>query len=459
MSQSQTYCGVPAAWSLSYVPQQQRQRQQEEKSAINPSPQPEEPAADMDESESLEPIVKKKRLRRLRRIADDEDDDDEEQSVIELDPPGSYACTNCQESVDGRSSNTDLPPEARTRRLCILCNMLHPQPAPTEAASSSSSSSAAAASSDGDTPNAAQLARANVEYQVGDIVQLEYTRENEEHESLGYGEVVRMLPIPRATRSGHPTYRQMVIRWIFEYDDLLREEADSIDADILAEVEFEDGDYAFSHHEQQINVYNVVGTKNELRPVIEFMWDGTNLGPIQKKFPQSSNPAQDIPRHLALIKEFLCSHKIWSDTKTGCDWWFLVNRLLTMGREGSNPEKRAEMEVYFFDKTNNLEPKAAPAITWERVATGSEKAYCDACGCHRFVAWRWVEKDWKLGSVCKERIDVVDKFARQLREWRARVAQHGNNISQFWLHQVAWKLNALRDEAAEAIRGDHGFQR
>ena len=359
----------------------------------------------------------------------------------------------------------------------------------------------AAAAAAGEPLTAEQYARRNKEYPVNSIVEIEYSVPGDGMEHIGYGEVVRMAPIPMATRSGQPTHRTMRIRWLYDYEALVSEE--NVTAEAFEKLNFQDGDLAFSNHEQDVNVYNVVRTCNDMRETIEFYYDGHNLMlerhrgtsvpsarlydasdddedgdeemevlelsddtdvdeiVIHRSRPHAAAAAaqaeaeaddESLPRHLFIVKEFLFSNKIWSDTKYGADWWFMLNSLLSMGHSSTNTRARSSLEETFFDSpAENREPLPGK-VTWD--AIDPERAKCAACGIVRMLTWRWVETGWDVGKTCKQRIDVLRLACDFLFNKRAEAMASKPHLPIRWLKRVTDKLNELRSDCMLAIAGE-----
>ena len=135
-------------------------------------------------------------------------------------------------------------------------------------------------------------------------------------------------------------YRQMYIKWVYDYKALV----DEIGADTLAELDFMEGDYSYSNHGQQVNVYNVIGPCNEKKDLIEFEYDGeilrkktTDENEGEQKEPPAKKqkieqPIRQLPRHEFIVMQFLQSYKAWTDTKYGRDLYFVINSLMSMGQ-------------------------------------------------------------------------------------------------------------------------------
>lgn len=305
----------------------------------------------------------------------------------------------------------------------------------------------AAASSPGDEEEEFELltpeqnARKDKVYKEGDIVEVEYNAPGETEEQKGFG-IIKAMNHKRSPQ-GHLTAR---IVWIYERQDLLADN-DELEESVLEDMNFEDGDYASSDHEQNVNVYNIVCTRNEeMRDLIKFFWDGTKLKSIEP-----SAPRKQLPQHLVLLKEWLLSYKIWKDTRFGTNWWWTINSLLNIGHATSNLSTRTALEGFFL--RNDKEPCVSTAVTWERVVATSER--CDACGNSRFVTAKWVEKGWTVGKTCQARIDALYQTCLYMQTVRATAAENKLNISQVWLERVSLKLHELSTTAQLAIAGDH----
>jgi len=351
-----------------------------------------------------------------------------------------------------------------------------------------------------------QHARRNNEYTTNDIGEIEYAVSGDAMEHIGYGEVVRMAPIPMATRSGTPAFRTMRIRWIYECEDLMAE--DSISPDAFEKLDFEDGDMAFSNHQQDVNVYNVVRVRNEMRDTVEFYYDGRSLRPASQRgavihdeqdeeeqnheedgekdsndegpssmdidesddeemiiprrrglVPSSaaaSEPADEsLPRHLFIVKEFLFSNKVWSDTKYGADWWFTLNSLLSMGHSSTNTRARSILEEMFFDTPEENREPVLCEVSWDRIVP-AERVKCDACGIKRMVTWSWEETGWSVGKTCKERIDTLHTTCAFMFNARTEAMASKPHLPLRWLEKVTKKLNRLRNDCMLAIAGEHG---
>jgi len=402
-------------------------RRHEHKSAINPTPMRETDGPAVD---SVWSSPQRSHRRRVRIVEDDDDDDEEEAEV----PIASAAAAAVQPCVDVEMAKGDEPAAA-----------------------------AAAAPSAHAELTADQHARRNAEYTPGDIVEIEYTVPGDSVEHVAYGEVVRMAPIPMETRSGQPTYRTMRIRWIYDYEALA--EDDDIDAEALEKLDFEDGDLAFSNHEQDVNVYSAVSVHNELRESIEFYWDGRALRPAASrgKAPpevhdeddgeDAAEAALDLPRHLFIVQEFLFSDKIWSDTKYGADWWFTLNSLLSMGHATTNSAARCVLEQTFFDSRENNREPVRGSVTWESIE--AERAKCSACGIVRCVTWLWKETQWEIGGSCKNRIDVLHNACALIFNKRAEALSSKPHMPLYWLQKTTEQLNEMRNECMQAIAGPH----
>lgn len=285
----------------------------------------------------------------------------------------------------------------------------------------------------------AQESRKNMVYKKGDIVQIEYKVAGQEKEKLGYGVIDQMdEELPHG-------YRTAQISWIYERTDLL-EDNDELQESVLEDMNFEDGDYASSDHMQYVNVYNIVRAHNEMRDLIKFCWDGTNLTPSE-----GVKPVQELPRNLAIAKEWLLSYKPWTDTRYGGNWWWTINSLLSIGHATSNSSTRTALEGFFLDE--NKEPIVSTDVTWEPVQATSER--CDACGNSRFVTGKWKETGWLVGKTCQARIDALYKTCKYMHAARAKAKENKSGMSQPWLQRVTKRLDELSKTAQLAIAGDH----
>jgi hypothetical protein len=285
-----------------------------------------------------------------------------------------------------------------------------------------------------------QNARKDKVYKEGDIVEVEYNAEGESVEQIGYGIVKGM--IRHLSPNGHAMAH---IVWIYERQDLIADN-DELEESVLEDMDFEDGDYASSDHEQDVNVYNIVRTRNdEMRDLVKFFWDGTKLASLEAPAPRA-----ELPRHLVLLKEWLLSYKIWKDTDFGSRWWFTINALMNIGHAKKNLSTRTSLQGFFFRK--DYEPCISTGLTWERIIANEE---CDACGQVRAVTAKWVEKGWIVGKTCQSRIDALYQSCKYIQTIRATAEENKLNISKAWLERVSLKLDALGKTAQLAIAGDH----
>ncbi len=285
----------------------------------------------------------------------------------------------------------------------------------------------------------AQELRKNKVYKKGDIVEIEYKVAGEEEEQKGFGIIVKM------NEGLSQGFRTAKVTWIYERQHLL-DDNDELEESVLEEFNFDDGDYASSDHEQDVNVYNIVRTHENMRSLIKFFWDGTDLTPLEP----TSKP-QELPQHLALLKEWLLSYKPWKDTRLGSNWWWTINSLLNIGHATSNSSTRSALEGFFLDE--DREPKLTTEVTWESIEATSET--CDACGNSRFVTAKWVEKGWLVGKTCQARIDALYNTCKYMQAARAKAKETKESMSRFWLERVFARLEDLSKTAQLAIAGDH----
>ncbi len=229
--------------------------------------------------EDEQPVLKQKKLprsRTKRRIQESPEesvmDSGEDKQIDDgLSNHGAEEYMDCEDDI---SYTTSCHEERKTQKRLIAPVRVSPMPplppsrvaipsaanrsllAISPAPSSSSAPSAAAAESHGRL-DAKQNARKNAEYDVGDLVEVEYTTGEDGLEHIEFAEVVSTEPLPVTTRNGREVFRQMKIQWVYDYKAL----ADELGEDCLAEMDFMEGDMAFSNHDQHINVYNVCISK------------------------------------------------------------------------------------------------------------------------------------------------------------------------------------------------------
>lgn len=291
-----------------------------------------------------------------------------------------------------------------------------------------------------------QYARKNAEYKPGDLIKVEYVVPGESMEHIGYCEVVSMGPKP-ARNSGE--YRKLRIKWLYDRDDLLGE-VDAPDREALDALDFEDGDWAYSNLEQELNVYNVVG-KMGPDSTVEFMWDGTTLRPFKAE-QVHGQPDDRLARHLCLAKEWLLSLNIWQDTKVGNDTWFALNSLMGMGHATVDSTAiRETLKRTFFDAEKNMEPKHF-GLTWVTLDTPI-KGKCNACGIQRMLTQRCPQLKWTVGVHCRARLDTLAHMCTFMANKRAEIKGFGERVPAAWLQAVSTELNTLRSKAMDAIAG------
>lgn len=294
----------------------------------------------------------------------------------------------------------------------------------------------------------AQFKRRNQVFEPNDIVEVEYALDGESQEKIGFGQVVSMNPPPVSTRSTEEGVRTLTIRWLYQYEDL----TDQLDEEDIAAVDFSDGDFAFSTHEDTVNAYNVIA-KREM--TVEFMFDGDNLEKIKgvKSEDTAPQPATTLPRHLEITKEWLLSYRIWKDTKFGADWWFILNSLLKMGPDRINADTRLRLESIFFD----AEKEPGPAeVTWQDLRPHEQVNFCNACGMKRMTTSKWVELKWNVGKHCQQRIQALQSICAFMFRARTEAEQNKADMSAQWLQQTTDNLTALKGVAMDAISGnDH----
>lgn len=304
-----------------------------------------------------------------------------------------------------------------------------------------------------------QEARKSLAYQPGDIVAIEY--EAEEGERIGAAEVVRMEPATDddddETQPTH--HRQMVIRWLYDRDSLLGQ-PDGLDQDCLETLNFEDGDMAFSDHEQTTAVFNCTGLHSKVkREDIHFRWtDGkltlTAAESTSRTQAQAAKSSDlDLPRHLRLLKEWLTSYKPWHDTKFGQDLWFLLHSLLSMGHANNTHSRSVLMNTLFRldgrEIGDALPAKVPWSIEWEEISRAN--ARCDACGIQRFVSWRWKQTGWLVGRRCKERMAALQTLCSLLGDLRCQAAQYKEELTLSSLTASDQLINRYKQKAMEAM--------
>jgi hypothetical protein len=259
-----------------------------------------------------------------------------------------------------------------------------------------------------------------------------------------------MNPIPLENGK----FRTMRIKWLYDRNDLLNEN-DNLDDEALGDVDFGDGDWAFSDLEQEVNVYNVVGKNQGPEGGVEFHYDGQSLRRLHSKRNQRADP--ELPRHLCIVRDWLLSHKIWDDTKYGSDLWFTLISLLSMGYSTNLSSSRHVLQQYLFDGENHQEPRGK-IVHWRNTAAVREK--CDACGITRLLSQRCDDLRWNVGGHCSARISVLAEICLFISQLRKDVKQRGPAImSGEWLDRAVTELNRLRTKAmdviAAAAKGQH----
>ncbi len=414
-----------------------------------------------DSSDDEKPVVRiaTKQNRRRRYI----DDSSEDESAALRSPPPAPRCAPLPSPM--QASPVEMPPTALA-------------------------SAAAAAPSkckgNNEKLTAEQKARNNTEYAVGDLVRVEYTTVDDNLEHIEFAEVKSMGPLPHSTRSGREVFRLMTINWVYDYKSLV----DELGEETLAGLDFMEGDYAYSDHDQEVNVYNCIGQCNDKRELIEFEFDGENLRKLKNQYdhtkpgekrgeedsdeeeyapPQDENelvqefipkkkqkldkPVQ-LPRHEFIVMQFLQSYKLWTDTKYGRDLYFVINSLMTMGHQ-SNFEAREKLIHMFFEE--NMEPKGN-VLEWEEIEATHEQ--CDACGIARHLKWRMNssmlddDEAWQVGSHCKNRIEALSRLCSYVAMCRKEAKEkEGKAFKPYKMAKVVRELNEIRSQAQEAIAG------
>lgn len=308
----------------------------------------------------------------------------------------------------------------------------------------------------GEILTTAQCRRREAVHAIGAHVKIEYDKDGEEQ--IGYGVVTAVDTVP-ASKQHDPI---VVIDWIYEKDDLL---AEGISEARLAEMNFDDGDYARSDHSGEVCVYNVSPCKIN----IEFYFDGSlhrledvdeadnedeeeEYAPPAAASSSSSSSTHDLPAHLAHLKEWLLSYKIWSDTKYGGDWWFLLQSLLSLGHGTSNQAARARLQSDCFEDTHR-EPKRI-VVAWEPLSASDKqpgKFHCDACGMARPVSDTWTQTGWKVGKHCKQRIEALTRTCTYMQACRELAKKTPIKLTRAFLAMADQALNRLRAQAQEAL--------
>ncbi len=419
-----------------------------------------------DSSDDEKPVVRiaTKQNRRRRYI----DDSSEDESAALRSPPPAPRCAPLPSPM--QASPVEMPPAALA-------------------------SAAAAAPSKGKGNNekltAEQKARKNTEYAVGDLVRVEYMTVDDNVEHIEFAEVKSMGPLPHSTRSGREVFRLMTINWVYDYKSLV----DELGEETLAGLDFMEGDYAYSDHDQEVNVYNCIGQCNDKRELIEFEFDGENLRKLKNQYdhtkpgekrgeedsdeeeyapPQDENelirefipkkkqkldqPVQ-LPRHEFIVMQFLQSYTLWTDTKYGRDLYFVINQVMTMGNAITSSthhmriEAREQLIHTFFEE--NMEPKHAE-LEWDLISP--VKRWCEACGMQRWLRWKTTieEKEWNVGSTCKHRMQALQQICSFLTKWRREAkSNNGQPFKPYRMAKIVKELNDLRSSAQQALAGEH----
>lgn len=374
-------------------------------------------------------------MSRLNKVAK-YGDENEHKSAINPNPQTEYS-----QPIVARSRKRVVIPELEEEDPINIPETDNEEENEEEEEKESSASASAQPSAEFELLTARQEARKNKIYKEGDIVQVEYAVPGETFEHIGFG-IVKAMNSARSS-NGYLTAR---IAWIYDRPDLLADN-DELDEAVLDEMNFEDGDYASSDHEQDVNVYNIVGTHNsEMRDMIKFFWDGTDLKPIEPV-----GAPRHLPQHLVVLKEWLLSYKIWKDTRFGTNWWFTINSLLGIGHATTNSSTRTALEEFFLGE--GREPSVSTPVTWERITATSER--CDACGHSRFVTARWAEKGWVVGKTCQARIEALYQVCKYMQTVRSTAEENKAHLSHDWLERVNARLNELSKAAQLAIASDH----
>jgi hypothetical protein len=234
----------------------------------------------------------------------------------------------------------------------------------------------------------------------------------------------------------------MRIRWLYEYHDLLQ---DGLSEEELEEANFQDGDLALSDHEQEVNVYNVLGVSHK-QVFPEFFWDGdalTRLPEMQDKLAE-----ERVPRHLDIVREFLLSVNLWRDTKYGDNLWYVLKQLMNIGNE-SNGLARRKLLQFFFDEQEGQPLPAAMEVTFTSIP--KVRGLCVACGCIRWLSHQWKETGWRVGSHCQARILTLQKCCRIIAHLYQEAQSSKPCLPIDWLQKAADSINQARTEATEAI--------
>ena len=305
--------------------------------------------------------------------------------------------------------------------------------------------------SQGESLTLNQHLRRNKVYDVGSIVMVEY--DNDGEEETGFGMIKTVNPHHEDDETTDAT---LVIRWLYSRDDILTD--GNVDEKRLEQLNFEDGDYAVSDNEQTVFVYNVCRSVNF---AAEFYYDGelhrledvdnldaeSDYSSCSEEEEEQEIDTRDLPNHLAVLKMWLLSYKIWTDTKYGYDWWFTLQLLWSMGRESN--QARARLQNMFFD--GPLREPIKIKVTWDPLPAAQSNNFCDACGMDRHSSYKWMETGWKVGQHCRQRIEALKNTCDFIQSIRTHANQNKDGLTHQWLKRTDAIMRALRERAQQAI--------